>query len=67
MAEIALVFICLFCLYMYIKIHFYIDIDECSDGSHDCEQMCINTPGSFTCSCDEGYEALKNGRSCVGM
>lgn len=52
------------CMYNFT---FYIDIDECSEGSHDCEQMCINTHGSYTCSCDEGYEALNNGRSCVGM
>ena len=44
----------------------FLDIDECSENSHDCEQVCVNTPGSFTCSCGEGYEALYDGRSCVG-
>lgn len=43
------------------------DIDECFEGTDDCEQMCINTHGSFTCSCNKGYGALDNGRSCVGI
>ena len=43
------------------------DIDECSEGSHDCEQECVNSQGSFTCSCHDGYEPLNNGKSCVGM
>ena len=43
------------------------DIDECAEGSHDCEQECVNEPGSFTCSCRDGYEPLNSGKSCVGM
>ncbi|XP_022801632.1 mucin-like protein isoform X1 [Stylophora pistillata] len=32
------------------------DIDECSLGSNGgCSQVCINTPGSFTCDCRKGY------------
>ncbi|CAG5104817.1 Oidioi.mRNA.OKI2018_I69.chr1.g1570.t1.cds [Oikopleura dioica] len=27
------------------------DIDECESGEHLCEEICINTIGSFTCSC----------------
>ncbi|KAM7538217.1 hypothetical protein Aperf_G00000076045 [Anoplocephala perfoliata] len=34
------------------------DIDECSEGHHDCEQKCVNTPGSFRCACYEGYRPL---------
>ena len=34
-----------------------LDIDECADGSHRCNSSasCINTDGSFNCTCDNGY------------
>ena len=31
------------------------DIDECSTNSHGCSQVCINTDGSYNCSCHDGY------------
>lgn len=36
-----------------------VDIDECDSGS--CEQGCDNTPGSFKCSCKEGFRLIENG------
>ena len=42
------------------------DIDECSEGTHNCDQICTNTVGSFTCSCNSGYKLLGNGKSCRG-
>ncbi|KAI7799853.1 thrombomodulin [Triplophysa rosa] len=39
-----------------------VDIDECDSGS--CDQGCENTPGSFACSCSEGFRLLENGM-CV--
>ena len=34
------------------------DNDECKDGTHICaaNATCINTDGSYNCSCDSGYE-----------
>ena len=34
-----------------------LDIDECSNGSHDCDvnANCTNTNGSHGCTCREGY------------
>ena len=42
------------------------DLDECTDGSHSCHEnaVCINTEGSFTCSCRHGY--VGNGYNCTG-
>ncbi|KAI3474224.1 hypothetical protein Pfo_029012 [Paulownia fortunei] len=43
------------------------DIDECADPNlHDCEKFCINTPGSFNCSCPNGQygDGRKDGRGC---
>lgn len=34
------------------------DIDECTQGSHDCLPdlaACINTEGSYSCNCNVGY------------
>ena len=54
-----------------INIHEYIsiflDIDECSDGTDDCSQTCLNTDGSFTCECTSGYTLDDDGTSCNGM
>ena len=35
-----------------------VDHDECVSFEHDCHQMakCLNTDGSFECSCIDGYE-----------
>ncbi|XP_064458298.1 low-density lipoprotein receptor-related protein 2-like isoform X2 [Ornithodoros turicata] len=31
------------------------DIDECAEHTHVCSHKCTNTPGSFHCSCLDGY------------
>ena len=44
--------------------YFIADIDECALDIHDCHEnaMCINTPGSYTCMCNNGY--IGNGTHC---
>ena len=32
-----------------------LDIDECATSTHDCNQACANTPGSFECVCRVGF------------
>ena len=44
---------------------FIIDIDECASDNGGCEHTCANTAGSFTCSCDDGFE-LVNSFGCSG-
>lgn len=42
------------------------DIDECrSTTTNSCQQMCTNTPGSYTCSCGTGYRLNGDGRTCA--
>lgn len=48
-----------------------LDTDECSapepeDGSGPlCSQICLNTLGSYLCSCHHGYELRSDQRTCV--
>ena len=36
-------------------------------GTHNCEQNCTNTVGSYNCSCNTGYSLDSNGRNCTGI
>ena len=44
------------------------DIDECipNDGFGPCDLQCINTEGTFSCTCDEGYTLADDGFTCEG-
>ncbi|XP_058454733.1 uncharacterized protein LOC131432461 isoform X2 [Malaya genurostris] len=33
-----------------------VDINECAVKNGGCRQKCINSPGSYSCSCNTGYE-----------
>ena len=46
---------------------FVLDIDECSEQSNGgCHHGCVNTPGSFRCSCRPGFRLVPNGKRCIG-
>ncbi|KAK2500102.1 hypothetical protein MC885_011943 [Smutsia gigantea] len=38
--------------------------DLCATGDHDCEQMCLSIPGSYTCACREGFTLNADGKTC---
>lgn len=43
------------------------EVDECSRPNRGgCEQRCLNTLGSYKCSCDPGYELAPDKRHCEG-
>ena len=44
------------------------DINECDDGTASCDvnAQCINTDGSYNCSCSSGYSG-DGMTSCTGM
>lgn len=47
------------------KLNFIItDIDECSLGTANCAQKCINIPGSYQCICERGYRLGTDGVTC---
>ncbi|XP_022870459.1 wall-associated receptor kinase-like 1 [Olea europaea var. sylvestris] len=43
------------------------DINECNNNPCSPNQTCINAPGSYNCSCPDGYYAVgrKSGTSCL--
>ncbi|XP_078368612.1 mucin-like protein [Oculina patagonica] len=42
-----------------------VDVDECQNKSmNNCEQLCINLPGSFFCDCHNGFKLNADGHSC---
>ena len=40
------------------------DIDECSKSIDDCQQQCINTPGSYQCQCYSTWILSSDKKSC---
>ncbi|KAM7358333.1 uncharacterized protein ACRADG_003345 isoform 5-T6 [Cochliomyia hominivorax] len=43
-----------------------VDIDECSEGTSGCE-ICINTEGSYECTCPPGYDLADDEKTCVDI
>lgn len=44
-----------------------IDTNECSLGTDNCQQLCINNVGSYSCDCNSGCELNSNGINCTGI
>ena len=58
------------CSYIFIAYEIWViplDINECGDNTDNCTQVCTNTDGSFTCSCNSGYTLVADGHSCEGI
>ena len=41
-------------------------MNECSVRNGGCQQICINTAGSYHCSCRNGYSLRADKKSCAG-
>jgi len=41
-----------------------LDVDECTEESLDCEQVCVNTVGSYRCECREGFSLRSDNHTC---
>ena len=52
--------------YSLIKPFYFSDIDECNKEDDDCDQLCINTFGSYKCMCKDGYYLHHDGKICIG-
>jgi len=43
------------------------DVDECTEQTDVCPQICHNNNGSYTCACLTGYEDVNSdGKECTG-
>ena len=44
------------------------DVNECDDNPNYCQVRgrCVNTPGSYRCVCEQGYEVGNGGSRCIG-
>ena len=49
--------------FVFASIH--LDIDECGTNNGGCDHDCYNSPGSYTCSCNEGYEVHDDLHQCL--
>uniref|UniRef100_G1PBM8 Latent transforming growth factor beta binding protein 3 n=1 Tax=Myotis lucifugus TaxID=59463 RepID=G1PBM8_MYOLU len=43
------------------------DVNECAEGSPCSPGWCENLPGSFRCTCAQGYAPAPDGRSCLDV
>ena len=43
-------------------------MNECDDNPNYCQVggQCVNTPGSYRCLCQQGYEVGNGGSHCIG-
>jgi len=42
------------------------DVDECLGNNGDCEQLCVNSAGSFSCACRPGFYLASERKRCLG-
>lgn len=42
----------------------FIDLDECATKQHNCQFICVNTMGGFTCKCPPGF--TQHHTACIG-
>ena len=42
------------------------DDDECMLETDNCDQVCMNTDGGFSCDCDPGFQLNSDQSTCTG-
>ncbi|CAL1547951.1 unnamed protein product [Lymnaea stagnalis] len=48
------------------KLH-CVDIDECVENTHRCNQICGNTVGAYSCKCEPGFETFNDKFTCLKL
>ena len=52
--------------YLILYEPYYIDVDECAEDTDGCAQICMDTDGSYFCSCEIGYNLAEDQHDCDG-
>ena len=43
------------------------DINECDDRNGDCQHNCVDTDGSYYCTCRDGFTLEADAYECGGV
>lgn len=46
-------------------VSYLVDVDECELNVDECEQICIDTVGSYDCDCLSNYTLHSDGLRCI--
>lgn len=44
---------------------FVLDIDECAMGVSECDHICRNSIGRYSCECYAGYRLNRDRKTCL--
>lgn len=42
------------------------DVNECAVENGGCQNICVNSEGSYRCECSQGYALQSDGMNCEG-
>ena len=45
-------------------IYRFLDVNECDEALDSCDQLCVNIPGGYSCSCRNGYTFDSSTNAC---
>ena len=51
---------------IYANLYSTLDVNECDEGTDVCAQNCVDTEGSYNCSCGIGYTLANDDVGCNG-